>query len=156
MTPKRWAHRYPRNRWLLLALAIGAVLLMPVEYRAGAQTAHPHAVLQLAWEAHHGTPRHHHVRKALHPCEEAIAVHHLPSRAATAAHLHTEAIAPIDTNGDVGDPSSGLRFTSTLLAVALSTWVFSARPRNAVRQESLSDGIPEGTATIPEPPPPKL
>ncbi len=45
---------------MAVALAAVAVLLTPVTYRAGAQIGHPHALMQLVYEATRGTPDHHH------------------------------------------------------------------------------------------------
>jgi hypothetical protein len=42
------------------ALVAVAVLLTPVTYRAGAEIGHPHALVQLVYEATRGVPDHHH------------------------------------------------------------------------------------------------
>lgn len=47
-------------RCLAIAFAAIAVLMTPVEYRAGADLPHPHAMLQLIYEASRGIPLHHH------------------------------------------------------------------------------------------------
>lgn len=43
-----------------LILAAFSLLLMPVDYRGGAEEAHPHGVFQLWEEAAHGSLDHHH------------------------------------------------------------------------------------------------
>lgn len=51
---------YGAARSLGLALAAAVLFLMPVTYRGGADEAHPHAMLQLWFEALHGVPDHQH------------------------------------------------------------------------------------------------
>lgn len=48
-----------RRERLLIALAMLGLLFMPIEYRAGADHPHAHALIQLFAEAAHGAPRHH-------------------------------------------------------------------------------------------------
>lgn len=66
--PTPWGARVPestrsgigRDRWRhATALALLAVLLMPITYRAGATVPHAHALLQLIHEAAAGVPAHH-------------------------------------------------------------------------------------------------
>jgi hypothetical protein len=49
----------PSWGWIT-AFALFALLLMPVDYRAGAVHSHPHALIQLIYEARLGLPVHQH------------------------------------------------------------------------------------------------
>ncbi|HEV2067558.1 MAG TPA: hypothetical protein VGR08_12050, partial [Thermomicrobiales bacterium] len=53
------------TRLIFLAAAL-ALLTMPVEYRGGAEEAHPHAVVQFWAEASRGSLSHHHRDGAHH------------------------------------------------------------------------------------------
>lgn len=144
-------------RWSLLAMAIAAVFLMPVEYRAGAQTAHPHALGQLVWEASNGTPRHHHVRKAIHPC--VLAAHPQPMDDAAPMSGRDPGAARVDTgaSGDVADPSTGTRCTTTVLAAALMPWLACLAHviHPTRRQPTGTITLPASVALSPAVPPPR-
>lgn len=52
---------------LLTAVAALALLMLPVEYKAGAERAHPHAAFQLWADFAHGQTPHRHDETATHP-----------------------------------------------------------------------------------------
>jgi hypothetical protein len=55
------------SRWRrATALALLILLLMPINYRAGAAVPHAHALIQLIFEAQSGVPVHHHGVNQLH------------------------------------------------------------------------------------------
>jgi hypothetical protein len=68
---------------LLCVVALLGIALLPVEYRAGADTPHLHASFQLWWDAAHGSTEH-------HPWREAGALSAAPERAANPGPLRTD------------------------------------------------------------------
>ena len=156
MAPSSPHHRNTTNalRRLLILSAVLVVLLLPVEYRAGAQQSHPHAILQLIWEASQGTPTHH-VRAAMHPCALEAVAGHAPMPDAT----HRSAAGPANRyQPDVADAGDGVRMSSTLLAAAFMPWLtclvrlVSRADRCWLRPSMLLAGV----TISPEPPPPKI
>jgi hypothetical protein len=55
----RWGVGLPRL-WFWRALVLSALFLLPVQMRAGAEDAHPHAMLELLLDARDGVLDHHH------------------------------------------------------------------------------------------------
>ena len=141
-------------RRLLILLTVVVLLLPPVEYRAGAQQPHPHAILQLIWEASRGTPTHH-VRAAMYPCALAEAAGHARMPEAP----HRSVAGPANRyQPDVADAADGVRMSSSLLAAAFMPWLtclvrlVSRTDRCWLRSSTLLVGV----ALSPEPPPPKI
>ena len=121
-------------RWWQLAtvLALFAMLLMPVSYRAGSARPHGHALIQLIHEAQLGIPVHHHGVDEMGPHQ----------RAGDVATSHTGA-PPIQVMA-----SSAALLPLILLALALRTL------RSAIRQGS--DTRPTELAVTPGHPPPEF
>jgi hypothetical protein len=142
------------GRYLLILSTVVVLLLLPVEYRAGAQQPHPHAILQLIWEASQGTPSHH-IRAAMHPCALETAARQarlLDTSDHAAAVGHAGRYQP-----DVADTADSTRMSSTLLALALMPWLaclvrlLSPSDKPWRRSGTMVDGVTHS----PEPPPPK-
>jgi hypothetical protein len=53
--------------YLLWSMALLGLLLLPANYRAGAESAHAHSLIQLWTEANNGTVRHHVEHHRVHP-----------------------------------------------------------------------------------------
>ena len=51
-------------------MALLSLLLLPADYRAGAESAHAHSLIQLFADAANGTVRHHHRHGLAHPAPQ--------------------------------------------------------------------------------------
>jgi hypothetical protein len=128
-----------------MAPVVFLLLLMPIEYRAGADRPHPHASLQLVWEATHGAPRHHHVRQAAPPCDH-------DHRAGEPDHAGCASPDP-----DLAEASAAARATTAPLAVTLMPWLLflMGLSHGSRRQPDCCPPPPDGQRHPPRIPPPK-
>jgi len=121
------------TRWWQLAtmLALFAMLLMPVSYRAGSTRPHGHALIQLIHEAQAGIPVHHHGVDEMDPHHQGGDVASALTGAPPILVIAASALLPM-----------------ILLALALRTL------RSTIRQGS--DTRPAELAIAPGHPPPEL
>jgi hypothetical protein len=72
---RRWLRRQGAVEvsWVSAALLVAtlAAVMMPVSYRAGADLAHPHSILQGVIDDLRGSPHHHHGHQATDPVPQA-------------------------------------------------------------------------------------
>jgi hypothetical protein len=137
--------RRPPTR-LLLAVAALSLWTLPVDYRAGAATPHPHAFLQLWIDAAHGSLEHHH---AAFPA---------PAEAAGEAERSSASptISPPGLTGGarVYDGAGGAVSGRDLLLATLTLTPALGTLRG---RRAMPDPLPgAGRNPQPEPPPPQL
>jgi hypothetical protein len=133
------------TRLVFLAAALG-LLTMPVEYRGGAEEAHPHALVQFWAEAGRGSLSHHHRDGSRHRDFEGtreIAVHEIPYHATGDADFPRLSEA---TTAQKYAPIA-VAIAGVLFTVVLTTRV--QRSRSAVKRL-------QGMNPIPTVPPPRL
>lgn len=131
---KIWWGRFSRET--LTAIAVLAVLLMPVSYRGGAVAAHPHAAVQL-WLDEHGW--HHHPDEHTHQTPSGAPSEPAAVRVDTDAPRWETPTPSLDLMSGLG--ALGLAIVIALLAPAL--------PRLAWPAPLF------GRMIGPDPPPPK-
>ena len=143
-------------RWLAIAIAAVALLLTPVEYRAGADYAHPHAMLQLIYEASQGVPLHHHAVNYDETDAPASQDAHSSMAPGTVSNIqmmnHTLVVgSDVARQADVSLAVIVKMFAALLpVAMALPIGVIMLVRR-------LQDGPAlHGICPAPEPPPPRL
>lgn len=121
--------RASRWQWTT-ALPLFALLLIPVNYRAGASVPHGHALIQLVFEARRGIPVHHHGVDRLQD---------------------GHASGDIATSGE-GAPAIQIIAGSALLPLLLAALALRP-PRASIRR--ISDSKQTGLSLAPGHPPPE-
>ena len=147
--------------WLLIAIAIMALLLMPVDYRAGANSPHPHAMLQLIYEASHGIPLHHHAVDYVQDQSDASMDDHadMNRTKGDAMPLPTTSVGGTMRPG----PDAAEQQDGSLSFVSLSLFAILHALNPALRLPARRSGgsrhavrVPRGFVLCPEPPPPQF
>jgi hypothetical protein len=123
--------RIPRCRWrAATALALLALLLIPINYRAGASVPHGHALIQLVFETRWGIPVHRHGIDRIHE-----------------GHA----------GGDIASSGSGAPAVQIIAGSALLPLLLAALslrpPRASIRL--VSEARPASRSVIPGHPPPQ-
>lgn len=146
--------RIPRS--LAIAIAAMAVLLTPVEYRAGADLPHPHAMIQLIYEASRGIPLHHHAvsydRENQHT---SMSMYDPPQGHAMSQTDALLAGMPIPGR-DVAQQADASLAVVVKMFAALTPVVIALPPARISYRSQLRDILElRGIVTAPEPPPPR-
>ncbi|MGH2532641.1 MAG: hypothetical protein ACRDJW_10085 [Thermomicrobiales bacterium] len=153
---------HPRLDRALIALAVLCVLMMPVEYRGGAETPHAHAVFQFwdtgiasAFDHHghdHGTAGRHANDDVL-PTLDSVALGGRLLPAAVSGQIATATSSPPDVPQlskmtASAERAAGLAVAVSVVLALLALTVLRRLPIAAVR-------IPAGLTPAPDAPPPR-
>lgn len=149
-------HRYNRVSFRLLAITVAAiaVFMTPVEYRAGASVPHPHAMLQLIYEASRGIPAHHHAVSYDSQQERTRSNVGVAAHDPRAPHIgpdHSGHRVDVAQQADVSLAVVVKLFTALMPAITL------VPPSLVSRIVGVRSGVLlRGLALTPEPPPPRV
>ncbi|HEV2067292.1 MAG TPA: hypothetical protein VGR08_10675 [Thermomicrobiales bacterium] len=133
------------KRLIFLAAALG-LLAMPVEYRGGAEGAHPHAVIQFWAEAGRGSLSHHHRDGSHHRDFEG------------AREIAADEIA-YHATGEADFPRLFEATTSQKyapIAVAIAGVLFTVVLTTRAQRSHIAVKRPKGMNPMPTVPPPRL